>query len=118
LLHHLQKNKSTLLITHDLSLIAAFCDRVLVMYAGQIVEEASVFDLFARPKHPYTQRLLQSIPRLEGERLVPIAGSPPDLSHELTGCAFCPRCSEAMSICHQENPPFQEKIRCFLYDHR
>lgn len=118
LLHYLQKDKSTLLITHDLSLIASFCDRVLVMYAGQIVEEASVFDLFSNPKHPYTQRLLQSIPRLEGERLIPIAGSPPDLSHPLIGCAFCSRCSEAMPICHQENPPLQDKIRCFLYDRR
>lgn len=118
LLQMLQKDKSTLLITHDLSLIAAFCDRVLVMYAGQVVEEASVFDLFSHPKHPYTKRLLQSIPRLDGERLIPIAGSPPDLSHQLTGCAFCPRCSEAMPICHHENPTLQEKIRCFLYDHR
>jgi ABC-type dipeptide/oligopeptide/nickel transport system ATPase component len=64
LLSRLQEGKSILLITHDLSLIAAFCDRVLVMHQGQIVEEASVFDLFAKPQHPYTKELLEAVPRL------------------------------------------------------
>ncbi len=107
LLHHLQQGTSTLLITHDLSIVASFCDRVLVMYAGQIVEEASVEELFANPKHPYTQRLLQAIPRLneKGDKLHPIAGSPPDLSIPLQGCAFCSRCTEAMNICRTETPP-------------
>lgn len=119
LLHHLQKN--TLLITHDLSLVAAFCDRVLVMYAGQIVEEAEVTELFAHPQHPYTQRLLQSIPRIDGkgEKLFPIAGSPPDLSTPLQGCAFCSRCTEAMNICRSEMPPlFAQRARCWLLDSR
>lgn len=118
LLHQLQK--TTLLVTHDLSLIAAFCDRVLVMYAGQIVEEADVKDLFSHPKHPYTQRLLQSIPRIDGkgQRLLPIAGSPPDLSTSIEGCAFCSRCTEAMNICRTESPPLFEQTRCWLLDPR
>ncbi len=124
LLHELQKGTSTLLITHDLSIVASFCDRVLVMYAGQIVEEASVEELFAHPKHPYTQRLLESIPRIDGkgDKLHPIAGSPPDLSISLEGCAFCSRCTEAMNICRTETPPLFEssgqKTRCWLLDPR
>jgi oligopeptide transport system ATP-binding protein len=124
LLRELQRDKSTLLITHDLSLIASFCDRVLVMYAGQIVEEASVEELFARPQHPYTRRLLESIPRLssKGSQLIPIAGSPPDLSVKRAGCAFCARCLDAMQICRIKNPPLLEtagsKTRCWLYDAR
>jgi oligopeptide transport system ATP-binding protein len=124
LLHHLQKDKSTLLITHDLSLVASFCDRVLVMYAGQIVEEAEVGELFANPCHPYTQRLLQAIPRIDGkgEQLLPIAGSPPVLSN-IKGCAFCSRCLESMNICQTKTPPLFElsssqKARCWLLDDR
>jgi oligopeptide/dipeptide ABC transporter ATP-binding protein len=124
LLHHLQKDKSTLLITHDLSLVVSFCDRVLVMYAGQIVEEAEVGELFANPRHPYTQRLLQAIPRIDGkgERLLPIAGSPPALTN-IKGCAFCSRCLESMNICQTKTPPLFElsssqKARCWLLDGR
>ncbi len=124
LLHHLRKDKSTLLITHDLSLVASFCDRVLVMYAGQIVEEAKIEDLFAHPRHPYTQRLLQAIPRIDGkgERLLPIAGSPPVLTN-IKGCAFCSRCIESMNICRTETPPLFElpssqKARCWMLDPR
>ncbi|HEX4839551.1 MAG TPA: ABC transporter ATP-binding protein [Rhabdochlamydiaceae bacterium] len=118
LLLKLQQGTSILLITHDLSIVASFCDRVLVMYAGQIVEEASVEELFAHPQHPYTQRLLKSIPR-QGEQLHPIAGSPPDLSIPLQGCAFCNRCTEAMNICRTETPPlFNERARCWLLDSR
>lgn len=125
LLRQLQIGTSTLLVTHDLSIVAAFCDRVLVMYAGQIVEEASVEDLFSRPQHPYTQRLLQAIPRIDGkgDKLHPIAGSPPDLSTSLQGCAFCARCPEAMNICRTETAPLIEfsssqKTRCWLLDPR
>jgi oligopeptide/dipeptide ABC transporter ATP-binding protein len=119
LLHELQQSTSTLLITHDLSIVASFCDRVIVMYAGQIVEEATVSELFANPHHPYTQRLLQSIPRIDGQgdKLHPIAGSPPDLSTPLQGCAFCSRCTEAMNICRTETPPLfdsDHKARCWL----
>jgi oligopeptide transport system ATP-binding protein len=94
------------------------------MYAGQIVEEATVEELFAHPKHPYTQRLLESIPRIDGkgDKLHPIAGSPPDLSIPLEGCAFCSRCTEAMNICRTETPPLFEsssqKVRCWLLDPR
>lgn len=124
LLYTLQQNKSTLLITHDLSLVASFCDRVLVMYAGQIVEEADVADLFAHPRHPYTQRLLQAIPRIDGkgEQLLPIPGSLPT-STNIKGCAFCSRCLESMNICKNETPPlFQlpssQKARCWMLDPR
>lgn len=119
LLHKLQQNKSTILITHDLSLVASFCDRVAVMYAGQIVEEAPVEELFATPRHPYTQRLLQSIPRIDQTgRLHPIPGSPPNLAALDNGCAFCNRCTKAMNICRQEAPPVFDKTRCWLYDPR
>jgi oligopeptide/dipeptide ABC transporter ATP-binding protein len=124
LLQELQLSTSTLLITHDLSIVASFCDRVIVMYAGQIVEEATVSELFANPQHPYTQRLLQSIPRIDGQgdKLHPIAGSPPDLSTPLQGCAFCSRCTEAMNICRTEIPPLfdsdNHKARCWLLDPR
>jgi oligopeptide/dipeptide ABC transporter ATP-binding protein len=124
LLHQLQQGTSILLITHDLSIVASFCDRVIVMYAGQIVEEATVEELFAHPQHPYTQRLLQAIPRIDGkgDKLYPIAGSPPDLSLPQQGCAFCSRCTEAMNICRSERPPLFElasqKARCWLLDPR
>jgi oligopeptide/dipeptide ABC transporter ATP-binding protein len=118
LLQHLQKKKSTILITHDLSLVAAFCDRVAVMYAGQIVEEADVETLFAHPRHPYTQKLLESIPRLDQrtEKLTPIPGCPPDLATLGPGCAFCNRCPQAMTICHEQSPPLINNTRCWLYD--
>jgi oligopeptide transport system ATP-binding protein len=124
LLHQLQQGTSILLITNDLSIVASFCDRVIVMYAGQIVEEATVEELFAHPQHPYTQRLLQAIPRIDGkgDKLYPIAGSPPDLSLPQQGCAFCSRCTEAMNICRSERPPLFElasqKARCWLLDPR
>jgi len=120
LLHRLQKEKSTILITHDLSLVAAFCDRVAVMYAGQIVEEADVETLFAHPKHPYTQKLLESIPRLDQktEKLAPIPGCPPDLAKLGPGCAFCNRCPQAMKICQEQSPPLINNTRCWLYGSR
>lgn len=101
------QNTSILLITHDLSVVAGFCDRVIVMYAGKIVEVASVEELFYHPKHPYTQRLLQTIPRIDLPKdriLFPIEGSPPLLNEEVKGCAFHPRCSEAMSLCKESLP--------------
>jgi oligopeptide transport system ATP-binding protein len=113
---------SILLITHDLSVVAASCDRVLVMYGGKIVESGTVEEVFHEPRHPYTQRLLQSIPRLDTSQdhpLIPIEGTPPDLSLPLKGCAFCPRCPSAMTICYSESPPlFQERSACWLYDPR
>ena len=85
---------SVIFITHDMSVVAHFCDRVLVMYAGKIVESAPVDVLFSRPQHPYTRRLLQAIPRLDQPKerhLCPIEGMPPTLSLPLSGCSFCAR---------------------------
>ncbi len=112
---------SIILITHDLSVVASFCDRVLVMYAGKIVEDARVEKLFDFPGHPYTKRLLESIPRLDMQKdkpLTPIEGSPPDLTQLISGCAFCSRCTNPMKICALEDPPLKEvgaehKIACW-----
>ena len=117
---------SILLITHDLSVVAHFCDRVLVMYAGKIVESAPVFELFHSPKHPYTKRLLQAIPRLHQSKdhpLVPIEGIPPNLSLPLNRCSFCARCPEAMQICTRSTPPLfplspSHAAACFQHDPR
>ena len=120
LLKNLQQNRSTILITHDLSLIASFCDRVIVMYAGQIVEDAPIDELFRAPQHPYTEQLLKSIPSLTShERLVTIAGSPPDLSKPMQGCPFAPRCPYAYAKCLKKEPPLFEvsphhKSLCWL----
>ena len=87
--------RAMVLITHDLGVVAGLADRVAVMYAGRVVEEASVDELYARPAHPYTIGLLQSLPRVDGEgaeRLVPIAGQPPSMLAPPSGCAFHPRC--------------------------
>jgi peptide/nickel transport system ATP-binding protein/oligopeptide transport system ATP-binding protein len=94
-------------ITHDLGVIAGLADRVLVMYGGKIVEEARVADLYARPKHPYTQGLLRSIPRLDqkGDSLDSIEGTPPNLYAPPTGCTFAPRCPHAFDRCTNEVPP-------------
>ncbi|HHY86815.1 MAG TPA: ABC transporter ATP-binding protein [Verrucomicrobia bacterium] len=90
-------------ITHDLGVVAGFCQRVLVMYAGRIVESASTERLFARPKHPYTRALQSSIPALQskGAELYTIPGLPPDLSKPLPGCPFVPRCAFAEEHCKQ-----------------
>jgi oligopeptide/dipeptide ABC transporter ATP-binding protein len=97
---------SILFITHDLGVIAEMCDRVLVMYAGQIVESAPIYDLFDRPLHPYTLGLLACIPKLDEskERLQPIDGAPPDLVRRPPGCLFHPRCPYARERCRAERP--------------
>jgi oligopeptide/dipeptide ABC transporter ATP-binding protein len=89
-----ETDAATILITHDLGLIAEMSDRVLVMYAGKVVETASVFELFGSPKHPYTLGLLASLPRLDAqlESLLSIPGQPPSLISPPPGCAFHPRC--------------------------
>ncbi|MHB2016934.1 MAG: ABC transporter ATP-binding protein [Candidatus Xenobia bacterium] len=104
------------LITHNLGLVAQFCDRVAVMYAGQIVETAPTAQLFAHPRHPYTQGLLASLPRLdvETDRLVPIPGQPPDLRNPLPGCPFRPRCPKAIQVCGVEAPPERDGVRCHV----
>jgi len=95
-------------ITHDLGVVAGMAQRVLVMYAGFIVEEGSVEALYANPRHPYTIGLLRSIPRLDlgrQKRLIPIEGLPPDLLEAPTRCPFAPRCSFVIEKCWTENPP-------------
>ncbi len=98
---------ATILITHDLGVVAEMAERVLVMYAGRIVERADVHSLFARPRHPYTVGLLDSIPRLDAETqaLKPIPGSPPSLLAPPPGCPFAPRCALRRSVCVTERPP-------------
>ncbi len=103
-------NAALLLITHDLGVVAGFCRRVLVMYAGRVVEEASVEDLFRRAAHPYTQGLLASLPSLaqgqgQGVRLTPISGTVPSIFALPQGCPFHPRCPKVMDRCRTEDPP-------------
>lgn len=98
---------SIIFITHDLGVVAELCDRVVVMYGGLIMEEASIFDIFERPAHPYTMGLLASISDLEQDktvRLMPIPGSPPDMTNPPKGCPFAPRCPYARQICKTEQP--------------
>ncbi|BBB92651.1 MAG TPA: ABC transporter ATP-binding protein [Methylomusa anaerophila] len=111
---------SIILITHDLGVVAGICHRVMVMYAGKIVEMAPLKELYANPQHPYTWSLLRSVPRLDVKKscLESIAGQPPDLLAPPPGCAFMPRCRFAMEICKQ--PPELAAIgpahtcRCWL----
>jgi oligopeptide/dipeptide ABC transporter ATP-binding protein len=96
-----------LLITHDLGVVAEYCDRVYVMYAGKIVEEGDVFGIFANPQHPYTRALLRSTlsPERRENELVGIEGQPPNLVNPPSGCRFHPRCPEAFSKCSDRTPP-------------
>lgn len=101
---------AVIIITHDLGVVAGIADRVVVMYAGRVVETATVDDIFVHPTHPYTHALLQSIPRLDqerGEPLKPIPGSPPELINQPSGCPFVPRCPNALPICRAEMPPLK-----------
>ncbi len=95
-----------ILITHDLGVVADVADKIAVMYAGRIVETAPVHELYARPAHPYTRGLLDSIPRLDqkGQELYAIKGLPPNLLRIPPGCAFNPRCPRAQDICRSEVP--------------
>lgn len=104
-----QQGTAVILITHNLGIVARYCQRVLVMYAGRIVEQADVSSLFARPRHPYTRGLLASIPSLEQvqPRLRAITGQPPDLARLPTGCPFSPRCSHVIPQCRAECPPLE-----------
>jgi peptide/nickel transport system ATP-binding protein len=113
---------SLILITHDLSVIAETCDRVLVMYAGRVAEEGPVNRVFTAPRHPYTQKLLGAFPSIHADRrtLEVIPGQPPDLVSPPTGCRFAPRCSFAMPVCTEVVPPethFSDGVRvaCHLY---
>ena len=99
---------AVLLITHDMGVIAGRSDRVMVMYAGKIVESATTHDLFSQMRHPYSEALLDSIPKMDADASVPlysIPGAPPDLSGEFVGCRFEPRCRNATERCRVEEPP-------------
>jgi dipeptide transport system ATP-binding protein len=111
-----------LLITHTIGVVAEICDRVAVMYAAKMVEVGTAEEVFAQPKHPYTQGLLKSVPNInmgEGE-LYKMGGEPPSLLHPPTGCRFHPRCPAAMEICSRIEPTFESvagdhMAACWLY---
>jgi oligopeptide/dipeptide ABC transporter ATP-binding protein len=126
LLASLQKRLglAVLLITHDLGVVAEFCERVIVMYTGRVVEEATVLDLFANPAHPYTRGLLKSLPGVNAgagvKRLPTIAGMVPSLNHLPSGCKFNPRCPDVMEICYGNEPALMvvgegHSARCYLH---
>jgi oligopeptide transport system ATP-binding protein len=102
-----ERDMGLILITHDMGVVADVADRISVMYAGKVVEEAPVYDIYARPAHPYTKALLSSIPRLDmkGQQLSVIKGLPPALNAIPAGCAFHPRCAYAKDQCRQDPPP-------------
>jgi peptide/nickel transport system ATP-binding protein len=110
-----QTGAAIVLITHDLGVVAEMAQRVVVMYAGRKVEEAGVDELFARPRHPYTRGLMDSIPHLDEsdagqrKRLAEIPGMVPSLKEEVPGCLFAPRCAYATARCRQEYPPLEQK---------
>jgi oligopeptide/dipeptide ABC transporter ATP-binding protein len=115
-------NTSVLLITHDLAVASQVADRVLVMYAGEAVEDAGVYDLFSDSLHPYTKGLLSCIPTGSKNRtkLQPIPGSIPDLFHPPVGCKYASRCPSAMDVCSKRPPSLTEvkpnhRVSCFLY---
>lgn len=126
LLKGLKENKSMsiALITHDLGIVASLCSRIIVMYAGMIMEEGFVEDIFYKPTHPYTKALLNSIPKVdedEKRRLEPIKGTAPSLLNPPKGCPFAERCSFATDKCFREIPEYKsisetQKARCFLLE--
>jgi oligopeptide transport system ATP-binding protein len=102
-----ERNMGLILITHDMGVVADVADRISVMYAGKVVEEAPVYDIYARPAHPYTKALLASIPRLDmkGQELSVIRGLPPALTAIPAGCPFNPRCAYVRDVCRVDPPP-------------
>ena len=118
-----EQGTSIILITHNMGVVAEICDYVYVMYAGKVMEQAETFDLFEHTRHPYTQGLLKSIPRLDekADRLYTIEGVVPNLLHLPKGCNFCTRCEQAKERCYQEKPCLYETgsghgTRCFQYE--
>lgn len=116
-------NASVMLITHNMGVVAETCQRVIVMYAGKVVEEGDVFSIFEAPKHPYTQGLLKSIPSIERsqERLDSIKGTVPNPLNMPKGCRFEPRCYKAKAVCREKQPELiqlgeERNVRCFLYE--
>ncbi|NQD68066.1 ABC transporter ATP-binding protein, partial [Bacillus haikouensis] len=125
LMKDLQKklNMGIIFITHDLGVVAELCDKVAVMYAGQVVEYSSTEQLFSNPKHPYTNGLMSSLPKLYEDQaeLDTMPGSVPSPYEMPKGCRFSPRCALATARCHEEEPQLHSlkdgsQIRCFLYN--
>lgn len=118
-----EKNASVILITHDLGVVANIADRIVVMYAGQIVERGTSIEVFHHPRHPYTNALLEAVPRLDlqnKQQLASIEGTPPDLIAPPKGCPFCTRCKYCMEICCEQQPPVLNfgdghEAGCWLY---
>jgi oligopeptide/dipeptide ABC transporter ATP-binding protein len=116
-----ERDTALILITHDLGVVAGMCERVNVMYAGMFVETGEAEQVFARPRHPYTLGLLQSVPRLDAARktaLHPIEGNPRDMLHPPQACPFQPRCRYEVDQSRQEVPPLEQiepghKVACF-----
>ena len=118
-----QFGMTTMLITHDLGVVATVCDKVAVMYGGLIMEYGTVDEIFYHPRHPYTMGLLGSIPHVDGgekRRLIPIDGTPPDLINPPKGCPFSTRCKYCMNICTREQPPYyaedKHRTMCWMLD--
>jgi oligopeptide/dipeptide ABC transporter ATP-binding protein len=117
-----QSHAAIIFVTHDLGIVAKMCDHVAVMYAGRIVEQAAVRELFGAPAHPYTQGLLQSLPRMDRRvaRLPTIEGAPPLLSNLPPGCPFAPRCPKVMPICREQYPSAtplsaSHRVACWIH---
>jgi len=120
-----EEGRSALLITHSMGVVRTVTDRVAVMYAGTVVEEASTSELFNNPRHPYTVALLECVPRLTGQIMAKgIPGTLPNYTDAPTGCRFHPRCPHAMPVCTQSRPPSftpdgqNHRVACWLYDDR
>lgn len=118
-----QFGMTTMLITHDLGVVATGCDKVAVMYGGLIMEYGTVDEIFYHPRHPYTMGLLGSIPHVDGgekRRLIPIDGTPPDLINPPKGCPFSTRCKYCMNVCTREQPPYfaedKHRTMCWMLD--
>ena len=117
----IQSNLSMIVVTHDFGIVAKVCDRVVVMYAGKVMENAPIRELFNNPQHPYTMALMDSLPKMEKtlDRLYSIEGQPPDLRNIPPGCSFAPRCPNTMDICREKMPEPRSVgeghvIRCWL----
>lgn len=112
------QGQSMLLITHDLAVAAEVCNRVMVMYAGQIVEEGTIDEILQSPKHPYTRGLLAAVPSFGGgsRQLIPIPGAPPTAPGEMTGCRFAPRCPAVHDRCLTNEPKRRNGVACWLHN--
>ena len=118
-----QFGMTTMLITHDLGVVATVCDKVAVMYGGLIMEYGTADEIFYHPRHPYTMGLLGSLPHVDGgekRRLIPIDGTPPDLINPPKGCPFSTRCKYCMNVCTREQPPYfaedKHRTMCWMLD--